>query len=332
MVFCVEGSAMAKFCVAERFDFFVFKKRSSIYPGIARQLARLVKKQEIDILHLHDAHAHTFACMAASVFGMSKPLVLSRRVDFPIKKNVFSRWKYNHPAIKAIICVSHFIKGVLEKDIRQSGKIKVVHSGIDTSRFSFSKNTKLRNEFEIPDTGPLIANVAAIASHKDYYTFVDTALLIVSSKPDARFLIIGADGGEQKAIEAYIQKAGLQKHIHLTGFRTDIPEILQGIDLFLFTSKEEGLGTSLLDALASKVPIVATNAGGIPEIVLHEKTGLTANIGDAKSLANAVLRLLDDKAFAKKLSQIGLEHLKSFSKANTAEKTLAIYNQILKGA
>ncbi|MFT5765243.1 MAG: glycosyltransferase involved in cell wall biosynthesis [Saprospiraceae bacterium] len=328
-VLCVANSSMEAFCIKEKFQFTRYKKRASIDPVPAIKLSKIVRQHHIDLVHIHDAHAHTFACISATFCGLKAPLVLSRRVDFPIRSGFLSRWKYNHPAIKAIICVSAFIKQVIEKDIRESAKIKVVHSGIDISKFHFQKNNILKTEFGIPLTSPLIANVAAIAPHKDYFTFVDTAAIILQKRPDARFLIIGGDGGEERAIRDYILQKKLSNKIQFTGFRKDIPEVLPGLDVFLFTSKEEGLGTSLLDALACKVPVVATNAGGAPEIIEHDKTGLVAEVKNSAQLAEHVLTVLDDEVLRNRLVGNGLEKLGLFTTEMTAGKTLGVYQTII---
>ncbi len=329
IILCVKDSAIADFCTKENIFFIPYKKRAAISLAPGFLLSKTIKKHQVDLVHLHDAHAHTFACLGASFFNIKTPFVLSRRVDFPIKKNRFSLWKYNHPNIQAILCVSAFIKKVIENDIRMSSKIEVVHSGIDPSKFHFDNKNILRKEFDIPLQSPLIANVAAIAPHKDYFTFVDTATIILQSKPTARFLMIGGDGGEQKKVQQYIEERQLSRNIQFTGFRKDIPEILPEIDVFLFTSKEEGLGTSLLDAQASKLPIVATRAGGAPEIIQHEVTGLTAAVGDAKQLAHHVLTFLNNDSLKDKLVQNGLQKLSSFTTLETARKTLNIYKKTL---
>jgi len=161
-------------------------------------------------------------------------------------------------------------------------------------------------------------------------TFVDTAAILLEKNTNRHFFIIGGDGGEATAIQTYIEKKGLQSFISLTGFRSDIPKILPEIDVFLFTSKEEGLGTSVLDALACGVPIVATNAGGIPEIITHQKNGLLAPVGDSLQLAKHIETILTKKEIANKFIENGKVIVQSFDKAKTAKKTYDIYRNCLK--
>ena len=328
-VICVKQSAMEEYCQKQNIPHYSYAKVFSVNPVPALLIARIAKKHAIDLIHIHDSHSHTFSCMAASFFGCSIPMALSRRVDFRIQQNALSKWKYNHPSIKAILCVSHFIKTVLEKDLSNLDRIKVVHSGIDLEKFSFKQFGILRKEFNIDPSIKIIANVAAIAPHKDYFTFVDTAEILLKKELPLIFLMIGADGGEQEKIKTYIQQKGLTKKILFTGFRKDIPQILPEIDCLLFTSKTEGLGTSLLDTIACRIPIVATQAGGIPEIIIHQKTGLLAPVKDALALAKQVELLLANKVLQNTLSENALHHLQHFSKEKMAVKTLQIYQSLI---
>ncbi len=327
-VLCVNDGALEAWCRAMNIPHNTYTKRSSIDIGVARKIKQLCLQNKHTIIHVHDSHAHTFACLSASIFRNSVPIVLHRRVDFPVQSNPLSHWKYNHSSIQRIICVSNAIKDILTPNIRAKHKLRVVHSGLDISRFEQVEKSRLREEFDIPKERILIGKVAAIAAHKDYFTFVDTVERLVKMDLNATYFIIGGDGGEQAAIENYIAAKQLQNHIILTGFRSDIPAILAELDVFLFTSKEEGLGTSVLDAFASRVPVVATRAGGIPEMVVHEQTGLLANIGDAETLATQVLRILKDTNLQQKLVENAYLKLEAFTKEKMATNILAIYQEI----
>ncbi|MEM6322019.1 MAG: glycosyltransferase family 4 protein [Bacteroidota bacterium] len=327
-IFCVQKSALAAHCLQNNIPHFTYQKRFSVNPIVAFQLKKIIQQQSIDLVHLHDAHAHTFAFMS-TFLGVKNPFVLSRRVDFPVKNNWLSIRKYNHPAIKKIISVSRKVQEVLAPAISDKEKLIVIHSGIDIEKFQFSNANILRNQYLIPSKVPIIANVAALAAHKDYYTFVDTAAVLLHKNPSLKFLIIGADGGEAANISNYIAQKELEKDIILTGFRTDISQILLEIDVFLFTSKEEGLGTAVLDALASGVPVVATAAGGVPEIIEDGVNGFLVPIGAAEELARKVVHLLKDSETRQRFIQHGKETTERFSKRRMAEETLKMYQMIV---
>lgn len=329
-IFCAKGSAMEAYCRREGFDFFPFKKSFSLDLLTARRIWQLCKQLNITHLHAHDAHAHTFAVLASTFFKNKPLLIVHRRVDFPVGNSYFSRWKYNHPAISRIICVSDFIKKLVEPAVGDASKLVVVHSGVEIKGVGEKpgRSQTLRIRYGIPPEAWLIANVAAIAPHKDYFTFVKTAEVLLHQNFPARFLIIGADGGEEQAIRELILDKGLSAEIILTGFRTDVHEILPEVDILLFTSKTEGLGTSLLDAMACGVPIVATDAGGIPEIVEDDVTGLLAPVGDAGSLARQVVRLMEQPGLKQRLTQAARRKVECFSKEKMAAAILEIYLEI----
>jgi len=323
-IFCRKGSKLAAHCLFKNWPHFTYWKGFSINPIIGFQLKKLCTQLSVDLVHLHDSHSHTFAYMSALI-GNQTPYILSRRVDFPVKRTMLSRKKYNHPSIKTIISVSHKVQDILAPAIGDPTTLKVVHSGIDLSKFKYENTKILRKEFGIPDTTSIIANVAAIAPHKDYFTFVDTAAILLQKQTNFHFFIIGADGGEGTDIQAYIAKKELQAFITLIGFRKDIPQILPEVDVFLFTSKEEGLGTSVLDAMACGVPIVSTDAGGIPEMIRHQKNGLLASVGDSQQLAKHVETILTQKEMTNQFIKNGEEVVRSFDKIETAKKTYHIY-------
>lgn len=324
-VLCMAGSRIANWCNENKVEYFTYQKVFSLNPLVAYKIKKLDSVFNFSHIHTHDSHSHTFAVIAASLFNLNKKLIVHRRVDFPLKDNLLSRWKYNHPAIKAIICVSEFIKKLIEPAIKSNAKIVAIHSGIDLSVQPETNGVDLRKEFKVPKEHFIIINLSAIAPHKDYFTFVNTAEVLLRDKFPATFLLIGGDGGEAVAIQEFIDEKGISENLIMTGFRKDVSNILAQSDLLLFTSKTEGLGGATLDALLAGLPIVSTAVGGAMEVVEDEKTGLVAPIGDANKLAEKVKILLGDKNLQKKLIANGKEKVKLFSKEKNAEKILKVY-------
>ncbi|MCC6724543.1 MAG: glycosyltransferase family 4 protein [Saprospiraceae bacterium] len=328
-VFCPENSVLHAHCKRLGLGVITYRKTFNLDPFLARRVAKICKTKDITHLHAHDSPAHTFAVMAASLFGLKIPIFVHRRVYVQIGKNWLSKWKYNHPSVHHIICVSDFVRQLITPQLKAPSKLVVVHSCIDLGRFIRYDNAKkintLRNEFKISHNQYLIGYIAAISPEKDYMTFLEVAEKLIKAGVPATFFAIGGDGGEEEELRYLIHKKSLQKRVLMTGFRNDIPEILPELDILLFTSKSEGLGTSLLDAFASKVPVVASRTGGIPELVENGKTGLLCKVGDVDGFAGAVKSLLDDASYRNRLAENAFQKVQRFGKSKMAEAMLEIY-------
>jgi len=278
---------------------------------------------------MHSSHSHALGVLS-HLIGNKSRLILSRKVDFPVKQNFASLFKFNYKGIDAIICVSDAVKKIITPDIKRKDHLYVAHDGVSLERFQNNKNNNiLHKEFNLSLKTRIVANISAIADHKDYFTFVDTAQIVLKDNREVVFFIIG-DGPLFTEIKEYIKEKKLEEHIVMTGFRSDISEIIQEIDVFLMTSKTEGLGSTILDAFANRIPMVATEAGGIPEIVLHNQTGLSTPVGDTERLAKHVSHLLDNEGLAASLSNNAYHLLvENFTKEKMAVANVEIYNQVV---
>ncbi|MBI1223121.1 MAG: glycosyltransferase [Bacteroidetes bacterium] len=328
IIFCVSGSATEKYCREHGIRYRAFRKRLSLDVVFARNLAKSCKEENIQILHPHGSGGHTLALLSIDLFHNSCSIVLHRRVDFPISDSWLSRYKYNHPQIKKILCVSEAIREIMIPSIKRKEILDVIYDGIDIRRFQHTPGRKLRNKFHFEDTLPLIGNVAALTQQKDYFTFIDTVEELNRRGVRAHFLAIG-DGKQSTELKEYAKSKGVDSFLTFTGFRHDIPEILPELDIFLFTSETEGLGTSILDAFAAGVPVVSTNAGGIPEIVHHLKNGFLAEVKNPRLLADGVelaLNKEDEKCAWIKQARLDVE---SFSREKMAAEILKRYIEII---
>lgn len=328
-IICPFNSPLYQKCKHHNWEVYSFKKRGLLNIGIARSIIKIAKQNGFDLLHANDSHAHS-AVIWANKMGLKLPIVLSRRVDFPIKNTFFSLKKYNFKYIKAIVCISEFVKKILEPSIQNKSTIKVVHDGIDVEKFKFAeKNYGLKQKFAIPNNHLIIGMVAAYAPHKDYYTFIKAAEKVLNINNQLTFFAIG-EGGERIEMEKIIKQKKLDKKIILTGFIDDIPGVLKDLDIFVLSSKTEGLGTSILDAFASKVPVVATNAGGIPEMLIHQQTGLISNVGDDTEMANNILKLIQNNTLKDNLTINAFEKVKDFSFKKMALGNIEVFDNVMR--
>lgn len=288
----------------------------------AKQLAKIVKEKDIDVVLMHNSTAHTLAVLSHKFYKMQAPLVLCRTLIRRVDTNVLRKWKYNYKGIKRIICVSQAVVDVLKFAVKDHSKLSIVGSVTDIDKFKKqAPNGLLHEQFNIPKDYKLIGNIAAFTGFKDHYTWVDTVEILVKRKTvKAKYILVGI-GELEEEIKQYVTDKNLDDHIIFAGFRKDIPELLPEFDLFMFTSNNEPTGGVLLESYACKVPIVAANAGGIPEVIVDKKTGLLAEVGKPIDFADKVELLMKDEALQQKLVENGYQHLKdNFTKDVISKK------------
>jgi L-malate glycosyltransferase len=151
---------------------------------------------------------------------------------------------------------------------------------------------------------------------------------VLPQVPDARFVIAG-EGELRPALERQIKEHHLEKHVLLAGFRPDVLSLHKGFDIFVMSSITEGLGTSLLDAMACGKPIVATRAGGIPEVVVDGETGILVAPRDDRGLASAIVTLLKDESLRRRMGEAGLARVRAhFSAERMVQDTLRVYRRV----
>lgn len=328
IVMCPFNSAVHKYCLKHHINHVTYFKGFSANPMVAFRVAHVCKRESVDLIHVHDSHAHNFAVLSAVLTQNTTPIIVSRRVDFAIQGSAVSLFKYNHPRIRKIVCVSQAIANIMSEYIEDKSKLTVVYSGIDLSKFEgIERGIRLRSEFDIPESSELVGCVAALAPHKDYPTLVAAAKLLIDQGMDVHFVAIG-EGPERKKIEDAIDEAKIGHRFHLAGFRTNVPQLLAELDQFVITSETEGLGTSVIDAMAMALPIVATSAGGIIELITHEESALLCAVKNPKQIAESIARMQSDQTLKKRLAQSAKQRAKLFSKAETARKTRKIYEQV----
>jgi L-malate glycosyltransferase len=294
----------------------------------AWKLSRLIKQLRPDVIHAHDPHGVAMAALALSMSTQidKPPLVASRRVDFHIKGNALSRWKYRQ--VDCFICASAAIRDMVIADGVPSSRVFVVHEGIDLGHVEAAPPVNLHAELWLPHHAPIVGNVAALVPHKGQRHLIEAAALVLKKMPDARFVIAG-EGELRESLERQIRDHHLEKHVFLVGFRPDVLSVHKAFDIFVMSSVTEGLGTSLLDAMACGKPIVATTAGGMPEVVRNGETGLLVPPRDHEAMAAAIVKLLTDEPMRRAMGAAGEARVQEhFSAERMVQDTLAVYRRV----
>jgi len=201
------------------------------------------------------------------------------------------------------------ISPAVKKDLVQLGiapeqKIAIVPLGLDLTAFIRSSVAKgsFRSELGISSAVPLIGIVGRIVPIKNHELFIDAANLILRSRPDARFVVVG-DGPHRPAIVQYANEKQLKYHITFTSWRRDLERIYPDLDVLIVSSINEGTPVSAIEAMAAGCPVVATRVGGVPDVIEDNNTGVLVEPGNAATLANAVLNLVANPSRARALGQ-----------------------------
>jgi len=301
--------------------------RSEIDPAAAVRLRRAISKHEINIVHAHTAHA--VAVGALATLGTTVPLVVARRVDFALRNNAGTRWKYGRAA--AIIAVSNAVARVLETGGVDADRIHVVPDGVDTQRVVVPATRDELAALGVPADAPIVVQVSQLVGHKDPVNFVRAVARLHEHRPNAHALLVG-DGPLRGEVEREAERLRLQHVLHVTGYRTDADALLAAANVATLSSREEGMGSVLLDALAFGLPIAATRAGGIPEVVVDGESGLLADVGDPNGLGNAIRRLLEDGTLVTRMKRNAVARAELFSVERMTERTMSVYESVLSRA
>jgi glycosyltransferase involved in cell wall biosynthesis len=296
-------------------------------PITAARLAAIIRGRRIDIIHAHTSHAHLQACLARA-FARRGRVVVSRRVSFVPKPGPLNGWKYSMPDI--YLAVSARVGEVLLEYGLPRHQVEVVYSSIDFSRTAVPAIS--RQELEVPEDALLLFSAGALVDHKDHATLLAALPPVLARHPNTLLLIAG-EGKLRGALETQIAASGLGLHVRLLGHRTDVPAILRSSDLYVSSSWSEGLGTSVLEALACGIPVVATEAGGVGEMVLPGKTGLLVPARNPATLSAAMLEALDNPEQAQARAAQGKAHVEAnFTTPRMVENTLRVYRRLLESA
>jgi L-malate glycosyltransferase len=297
--------------------------RGDLWPPAILALARLLRRDRPAALVVHDPHGVSAGLVAAHLVGRV-PTVAVRRVDFPLRRP-FSSAKY--AACDRVIAVSRAIRAVVERGGVPPERLRLVYEGVP-DRAPAPGGREALGALGVPAGVPVVGNVAALTGHKDQATLVEAMALLRPRFPDAR-LVIAGEGELRRALEALARERGVADRVVFAGFRKDLDCLLPAFSVFCLSSRLEGLGTSLLDAMAFGLPVVATRAGGIPEAVEDGVTGRVAPQRDPAALAEALADVLGDEARRRAYGAAGRQrYLERFTADHMVDETLRVLQEL----
>ena len=290
----------------------------------ASRLHACLRRVRADIVHAHAAHA--VALSALAIVGTPVRLLIARRVALPLRRNPLSHWKYGRPS--QFIAVSNRVRSVLYAGGVAPERISVVYSGVDVGRPTPPASDATLRDLGLDPRRPLAVMVSSLVPpHKDPETFLAAIAAVRGAGGDIQALLVG-DGPLAGVTERLRRRLGLEDVVRLAGFRRDAVELLAAADVAVLSSRDEGLGTTLLDAMLAGVPVVATAAGGVPEVVRDGVDGLLVPVGDGVALGAAIQRVLREAGLGTALVAAARERVKQFSIERTVDGTLEVYRAI----
>jgi glycosyltransferase involved in cell wall biosynthesis len=316
---------------------------------IWKSLAALVEKHHIDVVQTHLLRSLDFLVLLL-LHTTDLRVVLwtfhSARFDLTAARLRKHKWllipkRYSHRWLYRL--ASHLVGGFIavSDQVRQAmletigpiqDKIIVIYNGVDVKRYGRPVDrAAIRKQLGVEVNSPLIVVVATLREPKGHRYLIEAAATIVPKYPDLGVLFVG-DGDLREKLQAQVQELNLGDHIRFLGNRSDVAELLAASDLFVLPSLWEGLPMSLLEAMASGLPIVATEVSGTVRVMAPDQTGILVPPGDSQRLAQAIERLLSDSALAQAMGAAARRRVAAeFSAQKQADEHLALYRRLLDG-
>ena len=292
-------------------------------------------KSKTAILHSHTSHTAALSYLVSRFLKVIR--IVHRRVDFKVAPGISARLKYSKA--HKVIALSSAIKKILISGNIAENKISIIASSSNIHDVPWNENNfndyrekskkEISEKFAIPKNSFWIGSLIALVPHKDPENFLKSAKLVLEKFPETHFILAGR--GELSAkLDNLARKLNIENNFHIIGYQSNSHQVLSALDLFVLSSRQEGLGSVLLEAMNAKLPIAATNAGGIKDIIEDNKNGLIVEKENAQELANAQIKLIEDENLRKTLAEEGYKRRINFSSEKMAEATVKIYEETIK--
>ena len=267
------------------------------------------------LLHAHDAHAVTLAAVSGGL--TATPFVATRRVDFHLRR--VGVWK----RARRVIAISRAVADVLLADGISADRINIIPSGIPLDEVRAASRLDIRRQLGLGPGAMIAVNVAALVGHKDHTTLLCAADALRATHPDLHWVVAG-EGPLRHQIERLRADLDLTSCVHLLGYIPDPVRLIADADVYVMSSSQEGLGSTVLDAMARGIPVASTAAGGLPDL-LGDGAGLLVPVTDFSALADAVHRILTDVALRTSLTSRAEIAVQRFTTRRMADDAVTVY-------
>ncbi len=300
-------------------------------PRAILKFIRLCRKHQIDLVHLHGSTSLTLAVVATKLASLP-PFIFSKKTIFPIKERKQTLYKYNHPQIKKILCVSEGAREVAVKAIEDKSKLKTIYHGTRIDNKSTDTPFNLRTRYSISDNSKIVGHIGNHIKAKDLETWIGAIDHLVNKMgmKDLYFVQIGTFSKISPILQEMLRAYDLDKKVFFTGYLPNASNFLPQFDVLSISSQSEGLPQVIYEAAWHKVPVASTNVGGIPEFITHNENGLLSPKKDAVKLAENIAVLLANPDLGKTFAARSHEKLQpKFTAEYMARETLQEYRKVL---
>jgi glycosyltransferase involved in cell wall biosynthesis len=289
-------------------------------------LRKLISQGQFDIVHANEPHALTAAWLAGAYKKV--PVVASRRVAYPLQRNVIAQKRYR--MAKRILAVSHFVAASVVESGIPADNVEVVYEGVEVpAMVTREARERARQRWSVTIDEHLIGCVGYLLPEKGQEAVVRAMPAVRAKFPGTRLLLAG-DGPCRERLEALTRQFSLQDAIIFAGFVEDVAQVYAALDIFVFPSLAEPLGTSLLAAMAWGLPVLAVASGGVPEYVDDGENGLLTAESKPDLVSNGVMRLLSNDSLREHVGEKARRKMEAqFSASCMVQNTLRAYQEIL---
>ncbi len=272
------------------------------------RVRKLIKAYKIDAVHCHCAHAHSIMAFV-QLFFPGLLTIITRRVDFAIKSHFWNHYKYCRQPTFHFVAISNQIKQILLNFNVPHSQVSLIPSASirKLAPDKMQYKNKLLSELNLPPTSYLIGNLAHFADHKGHKYLLKAAQIACAKDPHI-FIVLAGEGELLEEMKTLAKQLELQNRVFFLGFRRDTEELHAALDIFSITSHLEGLCSSIIDSFLAETPVVASNTGGIPDLVQDRKTGLLTENKNSQHIAESWLKLKSDKELQASLAQNAKVH------------------------
>lgn len=324
---CREHSRIRHEAAVQNTETHTFPMRRPYDVASILQMAGFLRKTKFDIVNTHSGVDSWIGGIAAQLAGVPV-LVRTRHLNIPLQRNLFNFIHYLPDAY--ITCGQNMRSTLVDTCGFPGDKVFSIPTGVEMELYSFSRNRGAAVKYGIDRSGPVITNVGILRSVKGHEVMLKGVRTVIEAFPEATFLIAG-DGPRKNALEQLVKDLDIASYVIFAGFVENIPELYSFTDVAVLSSWSEGLPQSVLQAMAAGVPVVATKAGSVPEVVIHEETGLLVEPGDHEGIARSIARVLHEHELRDIMINNAKEIVKEYSSEKMIERIESLYKELLRG-